>query len=49
MFNLNHFNVSVVKSALRILAAGMLAQGNFIASGTLFAVAEVLGVLEEIV
>lgn len=49
MFNLNHFNVSLIKSVLRILAAGMLAQGNYLSSGVLFAVAEVLGVLEEIV
>tara|TARA_B110000858_G_scaffold191837_1_gene241651 strand:+ start:1718 stop:1861 length:144 start_codon:yes stop_codon:yes gene_type:complete len=46
---LNHFSVSLVKSGLRIVAAGMLAQGDLISAGCLFAVAEVLGVVEELV
>lgn len=44
-----HFYVSMVKSALRILAGGSLVFGQFITAGVLFILAEVLGIVEEMV
>jgi hypothetical protein len=44
-----HFRVSMVKSALRIVAGGLLVQGNLFWAGTLLIVAELLGILEELV
>jgi hypothetical protein len=44
-----HFYVSLVKSILRIAAGGYLITGNFLVAGALLIVAEVLGILEEIV
>lgn len=44
-----HRNISFVKSALRILAGVGLITGNLIACGVLFILAEVLGILEELV
>jgi hypothetical protein len=49
MFELNHYNVSMVKSGLRILAGGFLMCSSFFVAGGLFIVAEVLGIVEEIV
>ena len=44
-----HFYVSLVKSILRIAAGGYLITGNFLVAGALLIVAEVIGILEEIV
>jgi hypothetical protein len=44
-----HFYVSLVKSVLRISAGGYLLQGNLFWAGCLLIMAEVLGILEEIV
>lgn len=44
-----HFYVSLVKSALRLAAGGFLIYGNLTIAGILFILAEVLGVVEEIV
>ena len=44
-----HFYVSLVKSSLRIGAGVTLIQGSVIAAGVLLIVAELLGVLEELV
>ena len=44
-----HFYVSLVKSILRITAGGFLITGNLLVAGALFIVAEVLGIVEEIV
>lgn len=44
-----HFYVSLVKSVLRIAAGGFLITGNLLVAGSLFIVAEGLGIVEEIV
>jgi hypothetical protein len=44
-----HFYVSLVKSGFRILAGANLIVGNFFVCGLLIIVAEVLGIVEEIV
>jgi hypothetical protein len=44
-----HLQISLVKSALRIFGAGALMSGAFLPAGLLFAVAELLGILEELV
>jgi hypothetical protein len=44
-----HFYVSVVKSAVRIGAASALIMGSFTLSGALFILAEILGIVEEVV
>ncbi len=44
-----HFYVSLVKSVLRIAAGGFLITGNLLFAGITFIIAEVLGILEEIV
>lgn len=44
-----HFYVSVVKSGLRIIAGAALIQGFFVWAGGLLIMAEILGILEEIV
>ena len=44
-----HFYVSLVKSFLRIGAGGFLITGNFLVAGSLFIVAEGLGIVEELV
>lgn len=44
-----HFYVSLVKSALRIVAGCSLIFGQFVTAGILLVVAELLGILEEIV
>ena len=44
-----HFYVSLVKSGLRIVAGAALMSSNFWAAGALLIVAEVLGIVEEIV
>ena len=44
-----HFYVSLIKSAFRIIAGISLIFGNFITAGFLFILAELLGVVEELV
>jgi hypothetical protein len=44
-----HFYVSLVKSGVRIIAGACLISGNFVFAGTGFILAEVLGIVEEIV
>jgi hypothetical protein len=44
-----HFYVSLVKSVIRIIAGGCLISGNLIFAGTGFILAEVLGIVEEVV
>ena len=44
-----HFYVSLVKSIIRIGAGGCLIQGNLIAAGGLLILAEMLGIVEELV
>ena len=44
-----HFYVSLVKSAIRIVAGGCLIQGNLVAAGGLLILAEMLGIVEELV
>lgn len=45
----NHFYVSLAKSLVRIMAGGLIMLGSFISAGFLIVVAEVLGILEEVV
>lgn len=42
-----HFYVSIVKSTIRIVAAGCLISGNFTFAGAGFILAEMLGIVEE--
>ena len=44
-----HRNISFAKSALRILAGGLLCAGQLFAAGAFLILAEVLGVAEELV
>ena len=44
-----HFYVSLVKSGLRIVAGGNLVIGNLWWAGTFFIIAEILGIVEELV
>ena len=44
-----HFYVSLVKSFIRIVAGVQLIAGNFIMAGICLIMAEVLGIVEEIV
>ena len=44
-----HFYVSLVKSAVRIVAGGCLITGNLLMAGVCFIMAEVLGIVEELV
>jgi hypothetical protein len=44
-----HQRISLVKSAIRIIAGCNLAVGNLFFAGTMFVVAEILGVVEELV
>lgn len=46
---MGHFYVSMIKSFLRIAAGATLINGLFLAAGILFIVAELLGILEELV
>lgn len=43
-----HFTISLIKSAIRIVAGANLALGNVWYAGMLLIVAETLGVLEEL-
>jgi len=44
-----HFYVSLVKSALRIVAGIAFIQGSLVLGGSLLIAAEVLGIVEELV
>jgi hypothetical protein len=44
-----HFYVSIVKSAVRIAAGVALIMGAFVITGALIILAEVLGIVEELV
>jgi hypothetical protein len=44
-----HFYVSLGKSSIRIFAGGVLMSGNFWLAGICIVLAEVLGVIEELV
>ena len=44
-----HFYVSLVKSAIRIIAGVALINGEFIIAGGLLILAEILGIVEELV
>ena len=44
-----HFYVSIVKSFVRIFAGMALIDGSFIIAGVSFIVAELLGIVEELV
>lgn len=44
-----HFYVSLVKSAIRIIAGACLITGNLLMAGYCIIVAEMLGVVEELV
>ena len=48
MKQLNHFNVSIIKSIIRLVGYGLLLTNTFIAVIILI-ISELLGVLEEIV
>ena len=43
-----HFQISMVKSVIRIVAGIALIQNNFLLAGTLFIGAEILGIAEEL-
>jgi hypothetical protein len=43
-----HFRISIVKSAIRIVAGAMLAVGNLYIAGLSLVVAELLGIVEEL-
>lgn len=44
-----HFYVSLAKSAVRIAAGGGLIMGAFVITGALIILAEILGIIEELV
>jgi hypothetical protein len=44
-----HFYVSLGKSAIRIVAGGCLITGNLLMAGVCLIMAEVLGIVEELV
>ena len=44
-----HFYVSLAKSAIRIVAGGCLISGNLLMAGVCLIMAEVLGIVEELV
>lgn len=44
-----HFYVSLIKSGFRILAGANICFGNLLVGGALIIVAEVLGIVEELV
>ena len=44
-----HFYVSLVKSIIRIVAGGCLITGNLLMAGVCLIMAEILGIVEELV
>jgi len=44
-----HFYVSIVKSVVRIAAGAALIMGSFVVTGALIILAEILGIVEELV
>ncbi|MFA5760052.1 MAG: hypothetical protein WC942_11970 [Clostridia bacterium] len=49
MRKLNHFNISLIKSGIRVLAGFYLVLGYLVICGLLIIFAELFGVIEEIV
>ena len=49
MFEANHLNMSLIKSVIRIFSALALAMGGFALAGIGFLVAEIFGIVEELV
>ena len=47
--SIKHFYVSLVKSGIRILAGAALVMGHFVTAGILLILAELLGIVEELV
>ena len=47
--SIKHFYVSLVKSSVRILAGVALVMGHFVTAGILLILAELLGIVEEMV
>jgi UPF0716 family protein affecting phage T7 exclusion len=48
-FELNHYNVSMIKSGFRIAAGILLMIQFFVTAGLFLVIAELLGILEEMV
>lgn len=48
-FKVNHLNISLVKSVIRIFSALALGMGAFAMAGIGFVIAEFFGVVEELV
>lgn len=46
---MNHNNVSYIKSVLRIIAGVFLITSNLVLAGVFLIIAELLGILEELV
>jgi hypothetical protein len=44
-----HFYISIIKSAVRVSAGIALIEGQFVLAGALLVIAEVFGILEELV
>lgn len=47
-FRNSHFYISLIKSGMRMVAAGNLVLGNLLYAGLFLFLAEVLGILEEL-
>lgn len=45
----NHFYVSMIKSIVRISAGGALAMNHLVSAGIMLIIAEIIGIIEEIV
>jgi hypothetical protein len=48
-FKANHLNISLIKSGIRIFSALALGMGAFAMAGIGFLVAEIFGIVEELV
>jgi hypothetical protein len=44
-----HFKLSIIKSVLRIIAGAAFIKGNIVAGGLLLILAEIIGIVEEII
>ena len=44
----SHFYISLIKSVFRIAAGAFLIIGNLLVAGSLFIIAEILGIVEEL-
>ena len=47
--NQGHFRVSIIKSIIRIIGCGFLISGSLALEGTLLLIAELFGIVEEMV